>query len=94
MYIDVGTKHRGSFGFPPEIVSNDGRSDPLLERKLKKGTGQWKSRTDILRWLFNGAPRCIELPHNQKRTNVTMRLRTACISIFFEKYGSHINLPI
>jgi len=46
---------------PPSISGHDG-GDPMLHKKLLEGEGTWDVRKEILRWVFDGARRCIEFP--------------------------------
>jgi hypothetical protein len=48
--------------FPPPSVSHHQGGDPISEKKLQQGDGQWSHVKEILGWIFNGAAYTIELP--------------------------------
>ena len=47
---------------PPPAISGHGGGDPISNKKLLEGEGEWDTRKEILGWVFDGARRCIELP--------------------------------
>ena len=54
--------------FPPPDVSGHNGQDPVSQKKLDDGDGQWASRKEILGWIFDGVTRCIELTTERQKT--------------------------
>ena len=46
---------------PPSVTGHSG-GDPISNKKLLEGEGQWDVRKEILGWGFDGARRYIEFP--------------------------------
>jgi hypothetical protein len=53
---------------PPAITGHDG-GDPISEKKMQKGDGQWAHIKEILGWEFNGKDFTIQLPQ-EKATKI------------------------
>jgi hypothetical protein len=53
--------------FPPPSVSGHNGGDPLSEKKMQQGDGQWSHTKEILGWIFNGSDYTIELPPNKAK---------------------------
>jgi hypothetical protein len=51
--------------FPPPAMTGHDGEDPVSIKKLNQGDGLWKTRKELLGWVFDGARRCIELPTNK-----------------------------
>jgi hypothetical protein len=48
--------------FPPTSVSGHNGGDPISDKKMQQGDGQWSHTKEILGWIFNGTNYTIELP--------------------------------
>jgi hypothetical protein len=53
--------------FPPPSVSGHKGQDPLSEKKMKQGDGQWHHVKEILGWDFDGLHYTISLPQSKAK---------------------------
>ena len=47
--------------FPQSQVSGHNGQDPIYNKKLESGKGQWEVRKEVLGWMVDGSTQCIEL---------------------------------
>ena len=52
--------------FPPPTASGHVGQDPVSEKKLMEGDGQWEVRKEVLGWMLDGGTRCIELARKKQ----------------------------
>ena len=52
--------------FIPPNVSGHNRQDPISNKKLDSGEGQWAVIKEVLGWMVDGATRCIKLARDKK----------------------------
>jgi hypothetical protein len=53
--------------FPPPSISKHCGSDPILEKKMKQGDGQWKYQKEVLGWILDGKAFTIFLPPDKSK---------------------------
>jgi hypothetical protein len=60
---------------PPCIGQRTPRREPsVFQKKLEQGDGLWTARKKIIRWVFDGARRSIELPQQDKVVKLTTEI--------------------
>jgi hypothetical protein len=58
--------------FPPPDITNHNGEDPISQKKMAQGEGDWSTQKEILGWAFDGEKFTIKLP--DKKCNEIIRM--------------------